>query len=99
MVIQYVANVASGVHSGVAKNEADTLLSYIRNGAQLRKDGSGGVHLDLFPLGADIDDASFRHRPDGIDPLLIELLAAAKVLVESPSIQKLEECIQRELHP
>lgn len=96
-VIKYVANVASGVHSGNAKTGDDKLLGYIRNSARLRIKEDGSLHLDLFPKGVDVNDNTFQHDPNAIDPVLIELLAAATFLVKSPFIAELEKFIQEEL--
>jgi len=96
-VIKYVAIVGHGAHSAAPKPGDHTTLSYIRNSAFLRLEGEG-IHLDFFPNGIDTDDATFRHEPDAIDPVLIELLAAATFLVRSPFISELDEAIRSELN-
>jgi len=95
-VIKYVANVGSGVHSGLPKEGVERILAHIR-GAVSYSVRNGGVHLDLFPKGVDMDDESFRHVPDAFDPVLAELLAAATCLVESPFVTKLEQVLGTEL--
>ena len=95
-VIKYVANVASGVHSGIPKDAAERLLGRIR-GAVAYSVRNGGVHLELFPQGVDVDDDSFRHLPDAFDPVLVELLAAATFLVESHFVRELEGVLRIEL--
>jgi hypothetical protein len=95
-VIKYVANVASGIHSGAPKTSDELILAQMRSSAQLSVRGEG-IHLDLFPNGIDIDEAEFKHSPDALDVVLIELLAAAAWLVDSPAVLQLEKVIREEL--
>jgi hypothetical protein len=96
-VIKYVANVASGVHSGAPKDRDQKLLARIRGAVSYTIRGAG-VHLDMFPKGVDTDDENFVHAPDAFDPVLVELLAAAMFLVESPLVAELEKFVQAELN-
>ena len=96
-VIKYIANIGGGVHAGKEADPEDELLSLIRNSARLKKDAAkDGIHLDLMPHGIDVDISTFKHQPDAIDPVMIELLAAATFLVQSPYIDELEKCLQAE---
>jgi hypothetical protein len=95
-VIKYVANVASGVHSGTPDEPAHLTLAHIR-GAVSYSLRDGGVHVEMFPTGVDNDDPSFKHAPDAFDPVLVELLAAATFLANSPFVSQLEEQVRQEL--
>ena len=94
-VIKYVANVASGVHTTAAKTEEEILLAKIRSGNYLSIE-KGGVHVELMKHGLDSDETEFKHTPDSVDPVLIELLAAGHFLSISPDIKKLETIIAKE---
>lgn len=91
-VIKYVANVASGVHTTTAKTEEEKLLAKIRSGNYLSIE-EAGVHIELMKHGSDSDETEFKHTPNAVDPVLIELLAASHFLSISPDIKKLETII------
>jgi len=95
-VIKYVANVASGVHSGAARKKDEITLSQIRSAHSYRKSQTG-IHCDFFKHGIDVDETAFSHSPDSIDPVLVELLASATFFVGSPFVIDLEKVIQEEL--
>ena len=82
-VIKYVAQVASGVHSGAAKEQYELLLARIRSSSSLKIGPDGGIHVALFAHGVDVDETKFSYTPDALDPVLIELLAAATFLAVS----------------
>lgn len=99
--IKYVANYASGAHSDApnkdnARESAFVLLAQIRSGNVLVKQDKG-LHLRLMDHGADRDEMTFRYAPDGIDPVLIEVLSAAHYLAIAPMISDLETVIRDEL--
>ncbi len=95
-IIKYVANVASGVHTTAPKNEHEILLAKIRSANRIVfKDG--GVHVELLGYGLHWDETRFDYKPGSIDPVLIELLAAAKFLCESPMVVDLERIIREEV--
>ncbi|ODR99652.1 hypothetical protein AUC69_08505 [Methyloceanibacter superfactus] len=98
-VIEYVANVASGVHSGSLKKTEHVTLAHIRSSSRLYLKPDKTLHLELFAHGIDVDETTFRHAPDSIDPVLMELLAAAKFLTASPFVAELEEAVGKELAP
>jgi hypothetical protein len=98
-VIEYVANIASGVHSGSPKKPEEVTLARIRSSARLYLKPDGTIHLELFAHGIDVDETTFRHTPDAIDPVFIELLAAATFLAKSPFVADLEQTIREELAP
>jgi hypothetical protein len=95
-VVKYVANVASGVHSGTPKEASERILARIRGAVSYRRK-DGGIHLELFPKGVDVDDETFQHTPDAFDPVLVELLAAATFFVESEFVSELERVVRAEL--
>ena len=93
-VIKYMANIASGVHSGAPKTAEEILLSWIRNNNYLTLRSDGGVHLDISAGGEDHDyNSRFIYKPNAIDPLLVEVLSAAHFLTTSPDVTELERII------
>lgn len=82
-VIKYIANVAQGVHSGSARSPADNLVRKMRSRLSVAlKDNIPNINLSSSGL----------HEPDlaldrsGVDCGLIELLAAAGFVVNSPDV-------------
>jgi hypothetical protein len=100
-VIEYTANVASGVHSGTPKkNEAHHLLSHIRNVVALTIVPMGDTKAASININMDSlsdADGAFVYRPNAIDPVLFELLAAGHFLANSPDVAKLEQIVKEEL--
>jgi hypothetical protein len=100
-IITFAANVGSGVHSGTAKEESHKLLDKARHSASIgiteTPDGSKTVNftLNVYPFGAPA--TPFDYQPDCIDPILVELLAAAHFLAISPVVVRLEKFIKEEL--
>ena len=96
-IIQYVAHVTSGAHSRGARTEEEKVLARIRGGNYLRKDPNGGIHLALFDHGTHSESTELIYAENSIDLTLVELLATASFLAESPDLRKLEEIIKEEL--
>lgn len=102
-VIDYVANTASGVHSGIAKTESDHVLSVLRNamvyGVVPVPDHPGEMAaiFDFNPDAAANNASEFNYRPNNIDAVLYELLCAAHYFVDSPKVAELELAIIAEL--
>ncbi len=95
-VIKYVANVASGVHTTEAKDEKEILIAQIRSSNRIFfKDG--GVHVELLDKGPYSVETNFEYKADSIDPVLIEILATARFLTESPMVENLESIIREEV--
>jgi hypothetical protein len=104
-IIKYVANVASGVHTGTPRESFELLLNRARRAVSYSMqqisvpDGSTAEALNL---AADMDvihsnaDLPFRYDPGHVDPTLVELLAVAQLLLNSPDIAKLESVIRAE---
>lgn len=95
-MIKYVANIASGVHSGVPKNETDTIISNIRNCATYsKKDGKLHTHIHLGSIRT--PSTNFLYSANSIDPILFELICAAHYFTTSPDIVRLEKLIHEEV--
>lgn len=100
--IEYVANIGSGAHSGspetatTNKQNAYRTLSRISSIASYSV--SGGITTISINISATTgDDPGFKYTPDAIDPVLLELLAAAHYLVISEDTIELERVIPEEL--
>lgn len=104
-IIKYVANVASGVHTGTPREAYEQLLNRARRAVSYSvqqislPDGSKAeslnvaAHMDVIHSDADLP---FRYDPGHVDPTLVELLAAAQLLLISPDIANLEMSIRQE---
>lgn len=100
--IEYMANVASGAHSGSPKTAISDKQSVYKTLSRIRfvssysvKDGVTTIAMDIS--AATGDDPPFKYTPDSIDPVLLELLAAAHYLMISEDTAKLEQVILEEL--
>jgi hypothetical protein len=106
-VIKYIANIASGVHSGSPKEPVHHLLNRVRRAArysavavpaEMGAPPGTLMSSQSFNMGALGDgELPFTYSAKDIDPVLVELLAAAYFLAESPDIAKLENHIISEL--
>jgi len=95
-VIKYVANVASGVHSGSNTDNMDIALSRIRQTVLYRVLPNPGIEVNTEALGAYLLD-EFTFSIFHLDPVLAEIHATIKLLVETPSICELEQAVSKEL--
>lgn len=96
-VIKYIANIASGVHSGAPSTAEDEVISKIRRSVLLSKSGDDvTVHFNLNSIYQGVDPA-FRYTPDHLDPVLLELLATISYLLKSEDVVRLEELVTNEL--
>jgi hypothetical protein len=94
-VIKYVANVASGVHTGDPKEQSHILLNRIRqigsivleNGAPLSRVNHHAITTGNKPINVD---------KGGIDFVLLQLMSAARYLTRSRDIIELEAFIRKE---
>jgi hypothetical protein len=96
-VIKYVANVASGVHSGTPKpkdKQAADLLDQMRSNVSYSANPI--VSMRISPK-APVDASNFSYSPNDIDPALMELLATIHYLMKSKDVEKLEAIIKVEL--
>jgi len=96
-VIKYVANVASGVHSGTPKpkdKQAADLLDQMRSNVSYSANPI--VSIRIGPK-ATVPASNFSYSPNDIDPALMELLATIHYLMQSKDVEKLEAIIKVEL--
>lgn len=106
-VIKYIANIASGVHSGVPKEADHLLLDQIRNAATYsvipvppEYGEPAGATMPSYTFNLEVlkdSEKEFAYSAGAIDPVLVELLAVAHLLTISPDIGKLESNIKLEL--
>jgi hypothetical protein len=95
-VIKYVANVAHGVHSGKEENDVDKLIGRVRASAKLKaENGNVALTLDMDTMQGAVKP--FAYDPNSIDPILLEILAAANYVVTSPDVLNLEAILAQEL--
>lgn len=103
-IIQYVARVADGVHSGAPENDSERLIEQMRTSCSYRVNGDT-IEVDLMPeLGPNRAAMQVAlpqplpetFQPSSIDPVLLEVLATAQHLVDSPDVARLEEAIKSE---
>jgi hypothetical protein len=97
-IIKYVANIASGVHSGAARAPDDILIATAREFAKYSKKPmalAANIHINFN--APPTDSTTFRYEPDEIDPVLVEVLATAHFLNISPDVQKLEKGLRAEV--
>jgi hypothetical protein len=95
-VIKYVANVASGVHSSIARTSDEQLTEQIRRMIYyIFSPTAITVHFrsQFFTL----EFGEFQYDEHGVDPTLIEMYAAAHLLTTSPSVEQLEKIVAAEL--
>jgi hypothetical protein len=94
--IRYAANIAGGVHSDSPKTQDDATLERIRRSVQLSvEDRRHTMTLNID--GLDPNKDIFYYRPDAIDPILLEILAAAYFINTSPTTTSLTEILRTEL--
>lgn len=89
-VIKYVANIAGGVHSGLAKEPVETLLDTLRSSIELRiSNGVPSLHMNgTRPRGT-----QFLPQSNALDIVLFQMLATATYLVNAPQVIQLEQMI------
>ncbi len=92
-VIKYMANYASGVHSKTPQEDADKTLARIRSAFTY-----SGPTLKIRRDRLIRDTSPFEYDPNALDVVLIELLVAAQLIVQSPDVVRLEEVIREELN-
>jgi hypothetical protein len=96
-VIKHVANVASGVHSGIATTLADETISRIRRSVWYTKSrDSVKITCDMAALELR-SEPLFTYSPERIDPALLELLATITQILASEDTERLEHIIKQEL--
>ena len=94
-VVKYMANTASGVHSGTATTEEEKLISRMRAAATFSGQGEVmGFSFDPRPV--ENPTRPFSPRPGAVDAVLVEILCAAHFLLESASVTSLDNAIRSE---
>jgi len=93
-VVKFAANVASGVHSGSAETEDEKLIQRLRHSVAYRLAG-GACSITFNPSPP---TGTFVYDANSLDPVLVELLAAATFVVKSPDVRLVEDNIKNELH-
>jgi hypothetical protein len=97
-VIKYIANTASGVHSGTPQEEADNLQARVRQCVNYSSQNDEfKIHFNVDAFNPAIKDIPFKYQQGAIDPVLVELLSTAQSLTQSPRILELEAVVQEEL--
>jgi len=97
-VIKYVANIASGVHSGTAETEEEKSLSRVRRAMTYAvEDRVTSFIFNPQALGGNTPPP-LRYSPEAIDPAMVELLAAVRFLLESEDLATLEAIISAEIN-
>jgi hypothetical protein len=97
-VIKYVANVASGIHTGEPKSKDEMLIEDIRRTIFYVFDPPN-VSVRFRSAFFTLNPADFRYDEQEVDPTLIEVYSTAFMLTISPAIAKLEEIVVAELKP
>lgn len=95
-VIKYIANAASGVHSGDASKEASfTLLESLKNHAGIKfQDGFPTTVMNIDAMGE--NPKPWKPDKDRIDFAMVQLMSTGQYLVEASMIKQLEAIIDSE---
>ena len=95
-VIKFMANLASGAHSGTPSSPEEKLIAKIRNAISVTSDGK--TVTATIKNAPDYNYSSkFAYSPKSIDMALHELLSAAHYLNESPQLKELEASVRSEV--
>jgi len=94
-IIKYVANKAGSAHYD--KNR-DKTIDKIRSAVDLKmgEDGIPIIGFNYNSLTLKDEDVNFEPKPGNIDPVFIEVAAAARYLTESKSVKKYCELLKNE---
>jgi hypothetical protein len=96
VLIKYLANIASGVHTDDPTTAEEIAIARLRrNFAVAYRDGQ--FHLDLPDQPHDLKKMDFKPRSDALDPAFIQLLETADCVVNSPDVIQLEKLVVAEL--
>ncbi|AXA41109.1 hypothetical protein [Rhizobium leguminosarum] len=92
-VIEYVANVAGGVHAGEEKSEDDKVIGASRHNIGIKmSNGAPTVQVNLNLA----EEPAPRITDGAIDAALLLIHSTAHALVNSPSIARLEAVVEDE---
>lgn len=94
--IKYVANTASGVHSGSPQTADQKALARISRCLTYSTVGAAArVKIDLDAL--ETKEQALRYTRTAVDPVLLEMLAASRYLIMSEDMTRLETVLVAEL--
>lgn len=101
--IKFIAYVGGGIHSGSpetairGKQEVFALLGKIRRCVSIR--GAEGVTTTISMNMSAIEsgDQPIKYDPLAIDAVLVEVLATARFITDSPDVERLEAVILKEI--
>jgi hypothetical protein len=96
-VLKYVANIASGVHSGNATEADDLLIESIRRNVTFVLANKNFTIRFRSTFFGNLTD-NFIYDRNEIDPTLLEVYTIAYMLTISSSIAELENIISMELN-
>jgi hypothetical protein len=96
-VITYVANIASGVHSGAAKESIEKMLAQARNCVSFNVGPGGSLNTAIHVPNTMSPTGGFNYSSNGTDFVLFELICAAHLFVTSPDVRRLCSKIKEEL--
>ena len=94
-VVKFIANVAEGVHSGENKDDRDRLIARARHAIKFSVENGTPTFVANTRVAALASLPPLLSKT-ALDPVLIELWAAAEMLVQSPDVQALEAYINAE---
>jgi hypothetical protein len=95
-IIKYIANIARGIHTGTVRESSEQLIRRVRHAWKLQiTNGQPQITANLNVLSS-IDLPTNIDRKV-IDCALIEVLAAASLVVNSPDVISLETVIAAEI--
>ncbi len=104
-VILYIRHIGFGVHSGTPRQSQErkfAIVQNVKNCVSLGKTKMPGSDEYAASISINMDaiamrQREFRYDPEGIDPVLFELLCMAEFICNSPDVHNLETVIRQEL--
>lgn len=100
-LIEYVANVGHGVHSGIPRKGVELLIQKVRNAITLETGtGPDGKPCPVISVKADVlvlKEPPIEFRAGCIDLALLYIISTARFLVDSPDVIALERFILDEI--
>lgn len=95
-VLRYVPNVGGGVHSGLAEEKSEHLVSRARRIARITlTDDIPTFICDVHAMGS--INTPVVYDPKAIDVSLWQVMSAAQYLISSPDVRALRTAIEAEL--
>jgi hypothetical protein len=97
-IIKYIANIAHGVHTGTVRESSEKLIRRVRHAWKLEM-ANGQPHMSANMSVLSSIDLPANIDRKAIDCALVEVLAAASLMVNSPDVFALESVISSETNP